>query len=86
MNYCTCLLLSPVSLGLPQVSSLRYWGLLWQEGSPWHRASGAGAAGSRAAAALLVAFSAQLVGSLAQGRDSMEEGYPALPPSFPPQG
>lgn len=66
-------------------------GLPQQQGSAWCVrpfliASEAGAAGSRAAAALLVAFSAQPVGSLAQGRDNMEEGYRALPPSFSLQG
>lgn len=91
LTYCPCLLLPPLGLGLPRVSALPDRGLLRQEGSPWRtqpflRASGAGAAGSRAAAALPVTFRAQPVGGLAQGREGMGEGYRALPPSFPLQG
>ena len=78
-------------LWLPHISVLPYRGLLRQEGSPWHsqpflRASGTGTAGSRAAAALSVAFSAQTVSSLTRGRDGVEKGYRALSSSFPLQG
>lgn len=91
MTYCPRLLLPPVGLGLPRVSALPYQGFLWQERSPrcaqpFPRASGTGAAGSRAAAALLVAVNARSVSGPTQGRDGMEEGYRALPPSLLSQG
>lgn len=83
-------LLSPPSWGCTRSLCCPTQSLLQQEGShlciqPFLRASGSGAAGSRAAGALLMSLACS-VSSLTQGWDGMEEGYQTLPPCFSPWG
>lgn len=58
---------------MPWVSVLPCQGFLHQEGSPTCTQTSLRASGTGAATALLVAFSAHPVSSLAQGGDGMEE-------------